>query len=1039
MYHGNFENSALHTFQRQRICIVVATLALGVLSTMPAVGQGLTYVDANDDFVADGSKPDGFTFGPNANIAPETAFEQSGNINRNDGLWHLRDMIGSDGPGGRFIWEATGNVQTGDTGEDCPEITQTISGLTPGASYKVYAAYWSSQGESWSIRAGIASGNLTLYDRDGTQDGGAATPGIQAASAIWATPPTISGTPAYTEADRLLLLGYAGTAVADGMGRATVYIDDLPGNSSATRSWFDGVAYLPAALSPTLEATINRTNGQLTITNNTGAAVSFTSMSITSASQVLNAADWSSITANYDQGGGLDTDAWEITAPTTMPLPAFTGTLSEMESAGGSGGATLGNGNSINLGNVWNDSRFEDVQIQLTLSTGGVMPVTPSYTGPAHLLGDLDNSGAVGINDYKKFSMNLHTDVSTLGQAEAYLRGDMNGDLQINYADFAAFSAAFENAGNGSLAAALARIPEPSTVLLVVVAMFMMGSMRLINRRQIPELLVHSVSGPRPRFPRFIRETSSRTHTMTCSRLPYFVVSFIAAGAILSNTVAKAADVTMTAGDALGTSSFNTGTSWPGGMAPTAGNDYFTGEFNLRTPADGNSYTFAGDSLTVSSISADTTDPVWDPNNPANITGGMSGLWYKGTGNTGTITIDNLILDGGLVVALNGSADIFNLAGNLHVTANSYLYSRQGPMNISAAISGSASITNPGSDAATNVLRFMSSANTFTGDIINNGRFELPDNGRMNFVIGANGVNNSVSGTGASNVFDGDFVFDLGGASSTLGNSWTIVSAANRTFGDNFNVPGFFEAEPGIWVNGNYQFDESTATLTVTTPPELLTLKVNTVTGQVNIENDRPSMSFNMNYYEIRSPSGSLDLDAWQSIDGDIPTTTTTWEKAGGSSENLISETNLEGVKALSPTQNVSLGEAYAGTLPEHQDLEFYFGTKDNVGTLYRGIVEYVSSGGLAGDFNGNGAVENADLTLLLNNWAKPSTPVPAGWIGTPQPTAPAIDNDELTALLNNWGKSVGAGASSPVPEPSTFGLLVAAVMGLIAKRRAST
>lgn len=78
----------------------------------------------------------------------------------------------------------------------------------------------------------------------------------------------------------------------------------------------------------------------------------------------------------------------------------------------------------------------------------------------------------------------------------------------------------------------------------------------------------------------------------------------------------------------------------------------------------------------------------------------------------------------------------------------------------------------------------------------------------------------------------------------------------------------------------------------------------------------------------------------------------------------------------------------------------------------------------LVGDFSCNGAVENADLTLLLNNWAQPAAPVPAGWTGIPQPTQPSIDNDELTALLNNWGKSLGSGSAAEnaatAPEPGT-------------------
>lgn len=83
--------------------------------------------------------------------------------------------------------------------------------------------------------------------------------------------------------------------------------------------------------------------------------------------------------------------------------------------------------------------------------------------------------------------------------------------------------------------------------------------------------------------------------------------------------------------------------------------------------------------------------------------------------------------------------------------------------------------------------------------------------------------------------------------------------------------------------------------------------------------------------------------------------------------------------------------------------------------------LEVVESQILAGDFSGNGAVENADLTLLLNSWAEAVPPTPMEWIGSPL-TAPAVDNDELTALLNNWGVTSGTGgqAASAVPEPAT-------------------
>lgn len=255
-------------------------------------------------------------------------------------------------------------------------------------------------------------------------------------------------------------------------------------------------------------------------------------------------------------------------------------------------------------------------------------------------------------------------------------------------------------------------------------------------------------------------------------------------------------------GDTLGQSSFAAGTHWSNGLAPSAGNDYVVGISLLRTPADGNSYTFAGDSLSI--------------NGPAGDFG------YKGVGNTGVITVNNLILNGGLIRQIQGATDVFKLAGNLSVVADSQLYAKQGPIEVSSVISGSATLTNPGSDGAGRTLHILSPANTFTGNLVNNGRLRLADDAVLNFVIGASGVNNSVSGNGAENVFEGDFVFNLSGAGTTNGDSWSVVSAANKSYGTTFNVVGFSEASD-VWSKsvagvGVYSFSEASGTLSLVVP-----------------------------------------------------------------------------------------------------------------------------------------------------------------------------------------------------------------------------
>ncbi|HOK67702.1 MAG TPA: hypothetical protein PLV55_12950, partial [Anaerohalosphaeraceae bacterium] len=59
------------------------------------------------------------------------------------------------------------------------------------------------------------------------------------------------------------------------------------------------------------------------------------------------------------------------------------------------------------------------------------------------------------------------------------------------------------------------------------------------------------------------------------------------------------ATITLVAGDAIGQSSFNSGLNWSNGQPPSAGNDYVVSIAQLRTPPDGGSYVFGGNSLTI--------------------------------------------------------------------------------------------------------------------------------------------------------------------------------------------------------------------------------------------------------------------------------------------------------------------------------------------------------------------------------------------------------------------------------------------------------
>lgn len=266
----------------------------------------------------------------------------------------------------------------------------------------------------------------------------------------------------------------------------------------------------------------------------------------------------------------------------------------------------------------------------------------------------------------------------------------------------------------------------------------------------------------------------------------------------LSASPAFAASVTMTASDAFGASSFNSGGKWSNGAAPSAGNTYST-TYSLRTPATTASYSFAGDSLSINSAGS---------------------LVFKGTGTTAVITIGNLILNGGQISHAQ-TANPFNLAGGLNVaSAGGTLNAQNGNINIQSLLTGAGPLT---ITSASSYQAIISNANnSFTGNISvqNTGKLTLTSTGNLKFLIGASGVNNSIAGTAAQvATFDGKFTFDLTGASTAAGSNWTIidVSTLAETFGATFSIAGFTDNGDGTWTStsGVYKFTKSTGILSV--------------------------------------------------------------------------------------------------------------------------------------------------------------------------------------------------------------------------------
>jgi hypothetical protein len=149
--------------------------------------------------------------------------------------------------------------------------------------------------------------------------------------------------------------------------------------------------------------TIDRTTGNMTLTNGSGSPISITGYSITSAKGTLNSTAWLSIANNYDgnSGGTVDSANWiRLTAPNKRT------DLSEVQDPE-AGGASLAASQAINFGASWFKYPVEDIVAQVLLPDGTTQAVTVNFQGGAqYVFGDLNFSGGatpITVTDWNTF------------------------------------------------------------------------------------------------------------------------------------------------------------------------------------------------------------------------------------------------------------------------------------------------------------------------------------------------------------------------------------------------------------------------------------------------------------------------------------------------------------------------------------------------------------------------------------------------------------------------------------------------------------
>ena len=227
--------------------------------------------------------------------------------------------------------------------------------------------------------------------------------------------------------------------------------------------------------------------------------------------------------------------------------------------------------------------------------------------------------------------------------------------------------------------------------------------------------------------------------------------------------------VTLTAQDGSGTSSFNSAGHWSNGSAPAYLNDYLVDSLLLRSPADANSYTFAGHSLTIQEST------------------GESIFACKGTSASvvytfGTNVATGLFLNGGFVGLWVGNAE--TVAGYITLEADGGGFDPESasPLNIASLIGGPGYLIvgAAGSGGPTGGTVVLMNTNTYTGGTIIDAadKLQLSGSGTLGSIASSLEIINTNANAGYGTL-------DLNGTSQTIGNlsgtGGTILNSASST------------------------------------------------------------------------------------------------------------------------------------------------------------------------------------------------------------------------------------------------------------------
>ena len=186
----------------------------------------ITYVEA----VAGAA---GNTFATGGSLADISWLLDPGSSSANQTQWGLREFGNNN-----TLFQALHSLP-----DTMPELTTRLTGLAAG-TYDVWAFYWdqvASGTQNWILSAGLTSGALASYSSPGEPDvaGTIKTNVVNAANLRFTTSVLVVDGGGL----RNLFGVHLGQATVSGGAAIDVHVDNLIGNGSSNRAWFDGVGF----------------------------------------------------------------------------------------------------------------------------------------------------------------------------------------------------------------------------------------------------------------------------------------------------------------------------------------------------------------------------------------------------------------------------------------------------------------------------------------------------------------------------------------------------------------------------------------------------------------------------------------------------------------------------------------------------------------------------------------------------------------------------------------------------------------------------